>query len=129
MRTGALRCATGVFCALAGSLMLVAPHRLSFLPLAFVDTGLSLWGVAFLIAGVVQLGSIALPVRRAVALLAYIAVVAMIASMAVSIAFDHRWTGAVMCGSLALGLVLPRPTSPVGSSAAPDPAAGEAPWA
>ena len=72
MRTGAVRCAVGVYCALAGSLMLVAPHRLAVLPVMFLDTGLPFWGAAFLAAGIVHLASIALPIHRAVQVMAHV---------------------------------------------------------
>jgi len=106
MRTGAVRCAAGAFCALVGSLMLVAPHRLAIMPPVFVGTGLPFWGVAFLAAGIVQLATIALPVRRALELVAHLVAVGLLGSMTVGIALDQRWAGAVMFGSLVPGLAL-----------------------
>jgi hypothetical protein len=76
------------------------------LPLAFVESGLPFWGVAFLAAGIVQLASIALRVHRALELLADLVAVGLLGSMAVGIALDQRLAGAVMFGSLVPGLAL-----------------------
>ena len=45
------RCAIGVYCTLAGSLMLVAPHRLMAAFVLQVDTSLAWWGTLYLLAG------------------------------------------------------------------------------
>jgi PAS domain S-box-containing protein len=101
-----LRCTVGVYCSLAGALMLVAPHRIAGLPDMLADTGLTLWGVVFLAAGIVQLASIALPVRPLVLMLAHLASAGLLLAMAASLALDGRWAGAILCISLILALAL-----------------------
>ena len=64
MRTGALRCAVGAYCALAGALLLVAPHRLIGLPVLLLESGWPWWGLAFLLSGTVLLTGMVLPPPR-----------------------------------------------------------------
>jgi PAS domain S-box-containing protein len=101
-----LRCTVGVYCGLAGALMLVAPHRIAGLPDVLAATGLTLWGVVFLAAGIVQLASIALPVRPPILITAHLAAAGLLLAMAASLALEGRWAGAIMCISLILALAL-----------------------
>jgi PAS domain S-box-containing protein len=101
-----LRCTVGVYCGLAGALMLVAPHRIAGLPDILAVTGLPLWGVVFLAAGIVQLASIALPVRSPILMTAHLASAGLLLAMAASLALAGRWAGAIMCISLILALAL-----------------------
>jgi hypothetical protein len=64
MRTGALRCAVGAYCALAGALLLVAPHRHIGLPVLLLESGWPWWGLAFLLSGTVLLTGMVLPPPR-----------------------------------------------------------------
>ena len=114
-----LRCTVGVYCSLAGALMLVAPHRIAGLPDVLADTGLTFWGVVFLAAGIVQLASIALPVRPPVLMLAHLASAGLLLAMAASLALDGRWAGATMCASLTLALALTQIGAAHGAHAGP----------
>lgn len=71
MRMGALGCAVGAYCALAGALLLVAPHRLVGLPSMLLESGWPWWGLAFLLSGTVLLTGMVLPPPRVVTFAAH----------------------------------------------------------
>src|SRR4051812_767967 len=73
MGTGAARYTVGVYCALAGALMLVAPHRLVVAPSMLAGATMAWWGMALLLAGLAVLTSTALPTPRTICYLAHLA--------------------------------------------------------
>src|SRR5216117_3225704 len=104
MRSSALRYALGVYCTLAGALMLVAPHRLVVAALVQIDTSLAWWGVALLVAGLGVLASAALPTPRGASLLAHLTADLLILATAVGLSLEGRWSGAIASGMFVLAL-------------------------
>src|SRR5215211_4964107 len=106
MKIGAQRCAVGVFCALVGALMLVAPHRLDMVPTVLADTSLTWWGIAHLAAGLALLTSTALPTPRRATMLAGLAAGLIMLLTASSMIAEARWSGLVASAGFALLLVV-----------------------
>ncbi|MFN8634114.1 MAG: histidine kinase dimerization/phospho-acceptor domain-containing protein [Chloroflexota bacterium] len=101
-----LRQAVGVYCALIGSLMLIAPHRLAVLSFDTLDAHPAWWGVPLLAAGAMLLTGQALPIPRLVHRLAHLAAGLLLAAITGWLALDARWPGAVLNGVVLLALAI-----------------------
>ena len=94
LRPALLRWAVGVFCALIGGLMLVAPHQFggpTFLP---IRPWLAEAGVFFFLAGVALVLVSAVGVRGPLAVAAGVGTGSSLLTLAASFALTGAWTGA-----------------------------------
>src|SRR4051794_15583256 len=90
MRPGAPRYAVGGYCARAGAVVLVAPHRLVIAPFLLADTNLTWWGIGLLVAGLALLTSTALPTPRVIGLTAQLAAGLLILLTAAGLVMEER---------------------------------------
>ncbi|MBA2447697.1 MAG: response regulator [Chloroflexi bacterium] len=105
-RIDTLRWAVGVFCAVIGALMLVAPHQFAAPSYAPLRPYLPWWGAAFLLAGaaLVDVAAVARPRPQAIA--AHLLGGAIILALAYGFAVTGVWTGTSNYTVLGLGTVL-----------------------
>jgi PAS domain S-box-containing protein len=102
--------AVGAYCALLGSLMLVAPHRVGSPAVGLLGVGLPWWGTAFLIAGAIILTGASLRVPRALEIVGSLLGGLLLLGVAGALALEERWLGAAasIVAVLALGVAVLR---------------------
>src|SRR5262249_2134337 len=101
-----LQWSLGLFCAVLGALMLVAPHQLNGPGYAAIASHLTVWGLIGLAAGI---GLLSVPVTRpgpAVTAAVHGAVGAALLGLAVGFAHTQAWNGVIFYVVLGTGTAL-----------------------
>ena len=104
VRVGTLRWVAGVYCALLGALVLVAPQEFRAAGYAGLWLHLSWWGGAFLVAGVGLLSAAVLRPARGVGVTAHLAAGAALFTLAAIFSATGDWAGAASNAVLGLGI-------------------------
>lgn len=93
-----LRWAAGVYCALVGALMLIAPHQFAGPSFAPLRPWLTEWGAAFFLAGVALVSVSTLGLRGGLTTAACAATAGVLLSLALSFLLSGGWTGVAAFG-------------------------------
>src|SRR5437867_4063276 len=105
-RIGTLQWATGVYCALLGALILVAPHQFRTPDYAGSQLRLPWWGGAILLAGIGLLSVPVLKPAQALRAAAHVVAGTVLLTLAAAFAAAGGWTAAAGNAVLGGGLIL-----------------------
>lgn len=103
IRTNSLHWTLGALLALFGVLMLVTPHHFASPVYTLIQPHLTVWGFAFVLAGVALLVTVTLAARRRWVVAARIAAAGMLLLLAVGFVVVSAWTATVFYGTLGVG--------------------------
>lgn len=106
LRPALLRWAVGVFCALVGALMLIAPHQFAGASFAPLRPWLTEWGAAFFAAGVALIATSAVGTRGQLAVASSVSAAGALLALAGSFLFSGGATGVVVYTVFGLATLL-----------------------
>lgn len=101
-RSGSLQWAAGVFCAVIGALILIAPEQFGAASFNALRPNLLFWGSAFLCAGAALVITVALAMHRLVTILAFVLAGGVLLWLAAGFFTTAAVIGVVIYGSLGL---------------------------
>lgn len=103
LRIRTTQLAIGLFCAVMGALMFVAPHQFNNPSFAALRPQMPWWGMAFLVAGSSLIGVMAFPVTRLASITSHLATGSMLILLAAGLAATGAWGGTTNYVVLGLG--------------------------